>query len=96
MGGTRRALWRETGGREHTLYRLFDVNDELLYVGITFMPGNRFTQHRREKLWWREVARQELTTYPNREAAADAERDAIANEQPIHNINRFRHRRSAA
>jgi predicted GIY-YIG superfamily endonuclease len=96
MGVTRLALWRETAGREHTLYRLFDADDNLLYVGISFMPENRLNQHRREKPWWCQVARRELVSYPDRNAAADAERKAIANERPIYNVNRFRHHRDAA
>ena len=84
-GPTRISLLRENAKREHTLYRLFDRDDNLLYVGITFMPGNRFRQHKREKRWWSEVARRETVVFPNRQEAEDAERDAIRAERPIYN-----------
>ncbi len=81
-------LIRENRSREHTLYRLYDAEDELLYVGISFMPDHRFEQHRREKHWWVEVDRRELETFPDRKSAEDAERKAIREENPVYNIIR--------
>lgn len=82
---TRRALWRENADREHTLYRLFDAEDNLLYVGVTFMLGNRFYEHSKKR-WWADVARRELVTFENRREALEAEREAIQTEGPRHNI----------
>ena len=82
---TRRALWRENADREHTLYRLFDFEDNLLYVGVTFMPDYRLTEHSKKR-WGPEIARRELTTFPNRREALDAEREAIQAEGPRHNL----------
>lgn len=83
---SRRALLRENENREHYLYRLFDAQDNLLYVGVTFMPGNRFDQHRREKHWWDQVARKEIEPFESRSSALDAERSVIAAEAPRHNL----------
>ena len=82
---TRRAFWRENADREHTLYRLFDAEDSLLYVGVTFMPGHRINQHSK-KTWGAGIARKELVTFPNRREALEAERKAIQTEGPRHNI----------
>ncbi len=70
----------------HALYRFFGSADQLLYIGITLNPASRFTQHRHDKPWWAEVARITLEPYPTREAVIAAERRAIGNEQPIHNV----------
>lgn len=36
------------------VYLLFDGRDDLLYVGRSFRPADRFTKHRR-KSWWSDV-----------------------------------------
>lgn len=68
------------------LYRLFDAEDRLLYVGITNQPRRRFHHHRTTKTWWADVARHELETHPNREVASAAEIAAITGEHPVHNV----------
>lgn len=62
------------------LYRLYDANDALLYVGITYHPTERFAQHRKESHWWHQVARREVTWHEHRPAAQDAEKRAIQEE----------------
>ena len=37
------------------LYRLYDDDGELLYVGITDSPGTRMAQHKAQKAWWGDV-----------------------------------------
>ena len=69
----------------HVLYRFFDANDRLLYVGITHNPSRRFEKHRARD-WWRDVATIRLQVYPTRAAVQAAERRAVANEHPRHNI----------
>lgn len=73
-------------GRGHALYRFYDATGDLLYVGITVDPGKRLTRHSGDKPWWNEVARVELEQHPTRSAVLAAERLAIANERPRHNI----------
>lgn len=67
------------------LYRLFDAGGELLYIGISGGPWQRFTQHAADKPWWPGVVRAEIEWYPAREIAEQAERDAIRAEFPRHN-----------
>lgn len=69
----------------HALYRLFDETGRLLYVGISVDPGKRFAQHRSDKTWWSEVRNMTVQPMPTRQAALDAEREAIKNERPRHN-----------
>lgn len=69
-----------------TLYRLRDTASRLLYVGIAGNPGRRFEQHRKDKLWWGEVARIDLEHHPDRASAATAEMAAIKSEGPAYNI----------
>lgn len=68
-----------------TLYRLFDSEGELLYVGIAGNPGRRFEQHKEDKPWWGDVANVRLEHFETRHEAADAERVAIQSEMPRHN-----------
>ena len=70
----------------HALYRLFDETGQLLYVGISVDPGKRFAQHRSDKAWWSDVRTMNVQPMPNRRAALDAEREAIKNERPLHNV----------
>lgn len=69
------------------LYRLFDTDDHLLYIGITCNPPQRWERHRSTKSWWKRVVRKEMTAYPDRSAALTAEAEAIRTERPVHNIH---------
>lgn len=68
------------------LYRMYDADDQLLYIGITCNKAARWDAHRRNSPWWKLVARKELTTYPDRSAALTAELAAIRAEKPLHNV----------
>ena len=68
------------------VYRLYDANDVLLYIGSTEKPHQRFLHHRAQTTWWDKVVRQDLEWYDDREAAEVAERKAIASEDPVHNV----------
>ncbi len=70
----------------HVLYRFYDANDALLYVGITCNPTRRMEKHRGEKPWWTQVARISLEQYGDRQSVLAAERAAIGAERPLHNI----------
>jgi len=84
-----------------TLYRFFDADDRLLYVGIAGNPGRRFHQHANGpdgKPWWSHVARSTMEHFDTREEAAAAEVAAIVTERPMHNVvhNRSTSPRQAA
>ncbi|QLJ01510.1 GntR family transcriptional regulator [Streptomyces sp. NEAU-sy36] len=67
------------------LYRLFDTDDRLLYVGISSEPKARMRDHAAEKSWWGDVATRDFEWFDSRQEAAEAEIEAIRNEQPLHN-----------
>jgi hypothetical protein len=72
--------------RPHVVYRLFNADGELLYVGMTCDVEQRFTYHRAVKPWWPDVANQTFEQFPDRESAEQAEVAAIRSEVPRHNI----------
>jgi predicted GIY-YIG superfamily endonuclease len=72
--------------RPHALYRFYDASDVLLYVGITVDPGARFKKHGGDKPWWSEVDRISIDHFATRQEALAAERKAIKEEQPLHNV----------
>lgn len=69
------------------LYRLFDADGQLLYVGITNNTHRRFERHRQTKNWWPRVHRRTIEWYDTLDEAAEAERDAIRREVPRFNVS---------
>lgn len=69
-----------------TLYRLFDSEGGLVYVGIT--SGNpllRWKAHSHHQWWWQSVATARLEHFDSRPEAAAAELEAIRSERPSQN-----------
>lgn len=73
--------------RETAVYRLFDADDRLLYVGMTCNPDARLKWHKQNSPWWPEVRRKALIWCEDREVAEEEERSAIRLEKPLHNVN---------
>lgn len=73
--------------RPSSVYRVFDIEGVLLYVGMALCPPNRISAHRR-KPWGHRIAYYSVEWFPDRETAKAAERAAIAREDPVHNIVR--------
>lgn len=72
--------------KAHVLYRFYSATGQLLYVGITMNPPQRFKNHRDSKEWWSEVSGITVENYDTREDLAKAERRAIQVEHPLHNV----------
>lgn len=70
------------------LYRHFDAQDVLLYVGISLSAVHRLEQHRHRSGWFGQIKRVDVEWHPSREAALDAEALAIALEIPLWNKSR--------
>ncbi|MDX2997984.1 GIY-YIG nuclease family protein [Streptomyces scabiei] len=66
------------------LYRLYDANDVLLYLGISWNPDFRWEQHQNDKHWAHQVARRTVEWHPTRSAALAEEESATAVEKPLH------------
>lgn len=67
------------------LYRLYGA-DGLLYIGIARSIATRLGQHAASKDWFDQVTTIVLERFDTRERAAEAERSAIIEEKPSHNI----------
>lgn len=71
--------------RPHLLYRWYDVDQRLIYIGITSAPKHRFKMHR--NWWvWKYVSTVELERFPDKVAAEVAEQSAIETEHPAFNV----------
>jgi excinuclease UvrABC nuclease subunit len=71
---------------KQTLYRFYDSNDDLLYVGITKFFEPRLKQHYKNSEWFFETAFVRLEHFKTRREVEDAESYAIKTEQPKYNI----------
>jgi predicted GIY-YIG superfamily endonuclease len=74
------------------LYRLYDDEGRLLYVGITRDPEKRFAQHAATKYWWKWVKRRRVEWFDRRSSARAAEEMAIKVGNPDYNIEHARAR----
>ena len=86
------AVWEEklnsiSPGGPTQLYRHYDKNNVLLYVGISLSAVVRLIGHHAAP-WIEEITRVEIQHFPSRRAARVAERRAIESEGPLHN-NQF-------
>jgi predicted GIY-YIG superfamily endonuclease len=80
---------RQRNGKT-VLYRFYNSQGSLLYIGITNNFDARLRQHLRDKPWAGQIARKTITTYATRQAALNAEVQAIRRERPRHNIEHNR------
>lgn len=71
--------------RRCSLYRHYDRDGVLLYVGISVDPEAREKSHRASSPWWEFVASSDVDWYLTEVDAAFAERRAITDEGPIFN-----------
>lgn len=71
--------------RRCAVYRHYDAEGLLLYVGISIDPDTRQKQHRDGANWWRFSSTCDVDWYLTESDAAAAERKAIVHEAPIFN-----------
>lgn len=67
------------------LYRHWNADGELLYVGISLSSIDRLAAHRSGSPWFREIARIDIEWHSDRLSAMRAERIAIQSESPKYN-----------
>lgn len=70
--------------RPAAVYRLYDTDGTLLYIGSAYDPEERCKEHRGQP-WWPRVARRTEEWFGHRNSAYAAEMKAIAAEKPLHN-----------
>jgi predicted GIY-YIG superfamily endonuclease len=68
------------------VYRVYDANDFLLYIGCSPSVLERVNQHI-FKVWGHTISKINVEWFNSKEAASNAEKDAILNENPIWNIH---------
>ena len=69
------------------LYRCFDAEGNLLYVGASKNVFQRIVEHKVQSgYWFRDVTRVEIQHFGSRKEALAAEAIAINTENPIHNV----------
>lgn len=73
-------------GQQTCLYRHFDGDGRLLYVGVSLSAAARLSRHSVDSGWFRLVALVTLEWHPNRSMALAAERAAIRSERPEYNV----------
>lgn len=71
--------------RQTAVYRLFDAENELLYVGMTHDLYMRFNSHRAQKPWWPYSGHATVEWFANRVGARRHEALAIVEERPRFN-----------
>lgn len=69
-----------------SLYRHFDADGILLYVGISLSWPKRTKDHVRGSRWFDAVVKVEIERFASRDEALAAERRAIQAERPVFNI----------
>jgi hypothetical protein len=70
---------------ETVLYRHFDKDGRLLYVGISLNELLRIRQHKSTAPWWRDVSNITVERHGTKSEALIAERLAIEKERPLYN-----------
>ena len=70
-----------------TLYRHFNANGKLLYVGISLSALQRLSQHADHSDWYNEISRVDMEHFCDRPSAMAAEKKAVTSEGPLYNIH---------
>jgi excinuclease UvrABC nuclease subunit len=71
--------------KKPAVYRMFDADGALLYVGRSIDALQRLSSHRKVKAWWTDVATVTVTHYDDELEACRDELAAISSEQPKYN-----------
>ena len=78
--------YENSNGRVFHLYRHFDSEGVLLYVGVSLSALTRLVAHQQNSHWFWDIGRVDVSKFETRQASLDAEIQAIRNEKPLYNI----------
>lgn len=67
------------------LYRHFDRDDILLYVGISLSAVTRLSQHKNQSPWYDYISKITIENHLTKQDARTAEKKAIIKENPLYN-----------
>ena len=73
-----------TQDRPHFVYRMFDADDQLLYLGCTADLGARIHAHALYKRWFGDVRRMTFEPHPDRASGLAAEAAGLTAEKPLY------------
>lgn len=68
------------------LYRCYDNENNLLYIGISLSAINRLSQHKSHSKWFDAIAKVDVEWFQDRDSAILAEMEAVRIEQPKFNV----------
>jgi hypothetical protein len=69
-----------------TMYRVFDRDGRLIYIGQSINLPLRISEHRSQRWWWKLLTRRiQIQVFPSQDAAKAAEKVAIQEETPVFN-----------
>jgi predicted GIY-YIG superfamily endonuclease len=71
------------------VYRHYDEDGKLLYVGVTDEPARRLQEHMRDSRWRGKIVKVDSQRCASKQEAIAAENAAIRKEHPIWNKDRF-------
>jgi len=73
------------------LYRHFNAEGQLLYVGVSLRSMKRLAEHKNNSDWFNEITRVDIEHFSDRKTAMDAERKAVQEENPKYNKRLRKH-----
>lgn len=79
----------QTPNRRCAIYRHYDAEGRLLYVGKSVQPLNRQQQHEVEAHWFHQIVKIEIQWFELTTDMDAAERHAITTEAPIFNLAKW-------
>lgn len=68
------------------VYRIYDKDNSLLYVGCTSDFGQRMNQHHNEREWGKEIFRTEVEVLPTKREGLEREGELVKTLSPRYNI----------
>lgn len=78
--------WRPPCSGRTSVYRLFNADGVLLYIGVSNAPRSRYRQHQKQQPWGDEIASRTVEWFDTRLEALRVELAAIRVEQPRYNV----------
>ena len=77
--------------RKASVYRMYDEDDRLLYIGASSETLGRFRAHASnpEYDWYEDVRTIKIEKHPTMRDALEAERAAIQAESPVYNVSEY-------
>ena len=71
---------------KHKLYKIYNNDGRLLYIGISDKLLSRISSHIKRKPWSDEISIIRIDNFKSREELEEAERSAIGAEKPLYNV----------